>query len=74
MAVGASSSRRGTRAVGTARIICFECYRARLDQPERLPVFVIPFPRLLGERELAHRRRMLSHLAASGAAGTSTTA
>jgi hypothetical protein len=49
---------------GVGRVICFECYRSRLDRPERMPVFVIPFPRLLRDRELAHRKRMLSHLAA----------
>jgi hypothetical protein len=47
------------------RVLCFECYRARLDRPEPLPVFVIPFPRLLSERERQHRKRMLSHLTAS---------
>jgi len=56
------------------RVICFECYRARLDRPEPLPVFVIPFPRLLSGRELAHRRRMISHLAASDAQEASTPA
>ena len=45
------------------RILCFECYRARLDRPERLRMPVLTFPRLLSARELAHRRQMLAHLA-----------
>ena len=49
------------------KVLCFECYRARLDRPERLPVFVIPFPRLLTERERDHRQRMIDHLAANDA-------
>jgi hypothetical protein len=48
-----------------ARILCFECYRSRLDRPEPRPVAVIPFPRLMSERELAHRRQMLTHLLAT---------
>jgi len=51
--------RRGTRT----RVLCFECYRARIDRPERVKVLASPFPRLLTEHDLAHRRRMLSHLA-----------
>ena len=47
---------------GRARVLCFQCYRARLDRPERVPVVVVPFPRALTERELLHRRRMLAHL------------
>lgn len=44
------------------RILCFECYRARLDRPERLRMPVLTFPRVLTQRELQHRRRMLKHL------------
>ena len=51
--------RRGTRA----RVLCFECYRSRIDRPERVKVLASPFPRVLTEHDLAHRRRMLSHLA-----------
>jgi len=45
------------------RVLCFECYRSRIDRPERVRVFASPFPRVLSEHELAHRRRMLAHLA-----------
>jgi len=45
------------------RVLCFECYRSRIDRPERVKVLASPFPRVLTEHELAHRRRMLSHLA-----------
>jgi hypothetical protein len=44
------------------RLLCFECYRSRIDHPERVKVLASPFPRVLTEHELAHRRRMLSHL------------
>ena len=44
------------------RLLCFECYRARLDRPERLRMAAALFPRVLTERELQHRRRMLAHL------------
>ena len=44
------------------RVLCFECYRARFDRPERLRMPVLTFPRVLTERELAHRRQMLVHL------------
>ena len=44
------------------RVLCFECYRARLDRPERLRMSILAFPRLLTERELDHRRQMLAHL------------
>lgn len=46
----------------TRRVLCFECYRARLDRPEPLPVLVQPFPRILTRAEVEHRRRMLQHL------------
>lgn len=45
------------------RLLCFECYRARLDRPEQARMPVLMFPRVLTERELEHRRRMLAHLA-----------
>jgi len=44
------------------RVLCFECYRSRIDRPERVKVLASPFPRVLTEHDLAHRRRMLSHL------------
>jgi hypothetical protein len=47
----------------TKRVLCFECYRSRIDRPERVKVLASPFPRVLREHELAHRRRMLAHLA-----------
>ena len=53
-------------------VLCFECYRSRLDAPpeRRLAkVTVFPnavFPRVLTDRELAHRHRMLSHLRTFG--------
>ncbi len=45
------------------RVLCFECYRARIDRPERVKLVATPFPRVLSARELAHRRRMLAHFA-----------
>ena len=54
--VGAGFSRPG-------RVLCFECYRARLDRPAQLRMSILTFPRMLTERELAHRRQMLGHLA-----------
>jgi len=39
------------------RVLCFECYRSRIDRPQRVK-------RVLTEHDLAHRRRMLSHLGA----------
>lgn len=45
------------------RVLCFECYRSRIDHPEHVKLLASPFPRLLTARELAHRRRMLAHLA-----------
>lgn len=66
------SKRRGThggachaearRRSARRRVLCFECYRARLDRPEGLRMPAALFPRVLTERELHHRRRMLSHL------------
>ena len=64
MSCAAHRCNGGRRSAG-ARVLCFECYRARLDRPERLPVFVIPFPKPLTERDREHRRAMLSHLEAS---------
>jgi hypothetical protein len=46
-----------------ARVLCFECYRSRIDRPERVNVVASPFPRVLTDHELAHRRQMLAHLA-----------
>ena len=44
------------------RVLYFECYRSRIDRPQRVQVLASPFPRVLTDRELAHRRRMLAHL------------
>ena len=55
----AEAYRNGVRT----RVLCFECYRSRIDRPERVEVLASPFPRVLTEHALAHRRRMLSHLA-----------
>jgi hypothetical protein len=44
-------------------VLCFECYRARIDRPERVKLVATPFPRILSARESAHRRRMLTHFA-----------
>ena len=55
----AEAHRNGARR----RVLCFECYRSRIDRPERVNVLASPFPRVLTEHDLAHRRRMLSHLA-----------
>ena len=54
----AEAHRTGARR----RVLCFECYRSRIDRPERVKVLASPFPRVLTEHDLAHRRRMLSHL------------
>jgi hypothetical protein len=59
MSCGTHRHRSGTRA----RLLCFECYRSRIDRPERVKVLASPFPRLLTGRERTHRRRMLAHLA-----------
>jgi hypothetical protein len=59
MPCAVSRHRTGTRS----RVLCFECYRSRIDRPESVKVLASPFPRLLTERELAHRRRMLAHFA-----------
>ena len=48
----------GTRA----RVLCFECHRSRIVRPERVSVLAAPFARILTDREVAHRRRMLMHL------------
>ena len=45
------------------RVLCFQCYRSRLDRPERVRVLVMPFPRVLTRPEVEHRQRMLAHLA-----------
>ena len=54
----AEAHRNGARR----RVLCFECYRSRIDRPERVKLLASPFPRALTEHDLAHRRRMLSHL------------
>jgi hypothetical protein len=51
------------------RVLYFECYRSRIDRPQRVQVLASPFPRVLTERELAHRRRMLAHLSGSFSKG-----
>jgi len=55
----AEAHRNGARR----QVLCFECYRSRIDRPERVKVLASPFPRVLTEHDLAHRHRMLSHLA-----------
>jgi len=59
MSCAAHGRRPGTRA----RVLCFECYRSRIDRPERVKVLASPFPRVLTSHELAHRGQMLAHLA-----------
>ena len=44
------------------RVVCFECYRHRLARPERVSLVASPFPRVLTNGALLHRRRMLAHL------------
>jgi hypothetical protein len=56
-------------------VLCFECYRSRLDLPVRRTATVTLFPRVTGDfripdprspipgQQLEHRRRMLDHLA-----------
>jgi hypothetical protein len=50
------------RSRNRGRVLCFECYRARIDHPERVKLVATPFPRVLTARELEHRRRMLAQL------------
>jgi hypothetical protein len=57
-----SCATHGRRSRTRARILCFECYRSRIDRPERVKVVASPFPRVLTRTELAHRRQMLAHL------------
>jgi hypothetical protein len=59
MACAEHRHRKGRRA----RVLCFECYRSRIDRPDHVKILASPFPRVLTEREHAHRRRMLTHLA-----------
>jgi hypothetical protein len=51
------------RCSARRRVLCFECYRARIDRPERVKLIATPFPRVLSAREVEHRRRMLAHFA-----------
>ena len=51
------------RSRNRGRVLCFECYRARIDRPERVKLVATPFPRVLSAREVEHRRRMLAHFA-----------
>jgi hypothetical protein len=53
------------------RVLCFECYRSRIDRPEPVRLTASPFPRLLTQRELQHRQRMLRHLQHSSVVGKS---
>jgi hypothetical protein len=55
----ATARRRSARR----RVLCFECYRARFDRPERRRIRMIPFLRMLTAPEREHRGRMLAHLA-----------
>ncbi len=56
-------------------VICFQCYKSRLDvPPERRMATVMLFPdasarprRALSEAKLAHRRAMLVHMVATAA-------
>jgi hypothetical protein len=50
------------RNAARRRVLCFECYRSRVDRPEHVTVLASPFPRVLTDGELEHRRRMLAHL------------
>jgi len=44
-------------------VLCFECYRSRLDvKPERRFATVTLFPRVLKAPQIQHRRVMLAHL------------
>jgi hypothetical protein len=54
--------------------VCFECYRARLDRPERLRVPVIPFPRVLTAQDQKHRSQMLAFLSRAYSRPHETTA
>ena len=58
-------------------VLCFECYRSRLDvKPERRFANITLFPsapqrpqRAMTDRERSHRRAMLAHLRALAPSG-----
>ena len=68
------AAHRATGPRTRGRVVCFECYRARLDRPERLKVPVIPFPRVLTAREREHRSQMLAFLSRTYSRAHETTA
>ena len=68
------AAHRATGCHTRGRVVCFECYRARLDRPERLKVPVIPFPRVLTAREREHRSQMLAFLSRTYSRAHETTA
>src|SRR5579872_1554877 len=52
----------------TKNVLCFECYKSRLDvPPTRRLATVTLFPRVISDPALAHRREMLTHLTATAA-------
>ena len=69
---------RGTVRADRDHVLCFECYRSERDrrrarllitvQVEPLPVFLQP-QTVLNARQVAHRLRMLTHLATAGREG-----
>jgi hypothetical protein len=68
------AAHRATGPRTRGRVVCFECYRARLDRPEHVPVPVVPFPRVLTGRQREHRRHMLAFLSAAYTRARETTA
>ena len=65
------AAHRANRGRFRGRVLCFECYRTKLDRPERLHLAVTAFPRVLTMREMEHRRRMLEHLQETNASASS---
>jgi hypothetical protein len=66
---------RGKVRADRDHVLCFECFRSERDrrrarmldavQVEPLPVF-LHSSAALSERQMAHRRRMLTHLTSAG--------
>ena len=60
------------RCSARRRVLCFQCYRSRLDRPDRVRLVAAPFPRVLTPREVEHRRRMLAHFVGLSDSGDTT--
>ena len=72
---------RGHVKVDRDHTLCFECYRSERERQRANRVFAVDLPMLrspfgvrsaLTGREIAHRRRMLGHLADEAATATAS--